>query len=361
MEIGALNSQSGYLLQVEALPEKDQDVNGLPEDAVPDTESPQPSPTSPETPEQDAADEQDVKGVIRNLQEGHFKGVSDVRLRINFHDELAAIERAQLQTVAEEKIGAVVESVGATVTSLLESGELTEEQYDAVEEFQEAFVQAVNQSKEEFIAVDGPSKDTLVGKLESDFEALVKPLSGALSTSATEEPEEAPAPEDDVVQEPGLVNPTSQEFTIVDGSLNDTLVDGLESLFEVPVEPLSVALSTSATEEPEESVAPEHAAVEETSPVNPADEEQDSVLEPAPTIEPEPNFQTFLENLRSAFITALNEVANGLNLTSVLPELSEPNGNGAAYHKFLSLYNELWGVETSDVASTASEPLDTIA
>ncbi len=299
MEIGALNSQSGYLLQVETLPEKDQAVNGLPEDAVPDTESPQPLPTSPETPEQDAAAEEDVKGVIRNLQEGHFKGVSDVRLRINFHDELAAIERAQLQAIAEEKIGAVVESVGATVTSLLESGELTEEQYDAVEEFQEVFVQAVNQSKEEFIAVDGPSKDTLVGKLESDFEALVEPLSVALSTTATEEPEEAPAPEDDVVQETGLVNP--------------------------------------------------------------AGEEQDSVLEPAPTLEPEPNFQTFLENLRSAFITALNEVANGLNLTSVLPELSEPNGNGAAYHKFLALYNELWGVETSDVASTASEPLDTIA
>ena len=36
------------------------------------------------------------KGVLRLLQEGHFKGVSDVRLRINFHDEISAMESEQL-------------------------------------------------------------------------------------------------------------------------------------------------------------------------------------------------------------------------------------------------------------------------
>lgn len=299
MEIGAFNSQSGCLLQFETLPEKDQDGEGLPEDLVPNTEAPQPSPTPPKPADQEAAVGEDGKGVIRNLQQGHFKGVADVRLRINFHDELAAIEQGQFQAIAEEKIGGVLESVEASVTTLLESGELTEEQYGAVEEFKKAFVQAVNQSKDEFMAADGPSNDTLVGKLESAFDELVEPLSVALSTTATEEPEEAPVPEDDVI--------------------------------------------------------------EETGPVSPAGEEQDSALKLAPTSEPKPNFHTFLEDLRSAFITALNEVASGLNETSALPELSEPNGNGAAYDKFLAIYNELWGVETSDVAPTSGESLDTIA
>lgn len=31
------------------------------------------------------------RGVIRNLMAGHFQGVADVRLRINFHDELQAL------------------------------------------------------------------------------------------------------------------------------------------------------------------------------------------------------------------------------------------------------------------------------
>lgn len=29
-----------------------------------------------------------VKGVVRLLHEGHFKGVADIRLRINFHEQL---------------------------------------------------------------------------------------------------------------------------------------------------------------------------------------------------------------------------------------------------------------------------------
>ena len=39
-----------------------------------------------------APGETKVRGVIRLLQQGHFKGVADVRLRINFFDELSAID-----------------------------------------------------------------------------------------------------------------------------------------------------------------------------------------------------------------------------------------------------------------------------
>jgi hypothetical protein len=35
------------------------------------------------------------RGVLRLLQEGHFKGVADLRLRINFFDQLAAIGQGE--------------------------------------------------------------------------------------------------------------------------------------------------------------------------------------------------------------------------------------------------------------------------
>ena len=48
-----------------------------------------------------------ANGVLRLLDAGHFKGVADVRLRINFHDELspqaAAADPAEGRGVAYEK------------------------------------------------------------------------------------------------------------------------------------------------------------------------------------------------------------------------------------------------------------------
>ncbi|MHC4620621.1 MAG: hypothetical protein ACYTEQ_22975 [Planctomycetota bacterium] len=49
------------------------------------TPEPQPANSQVVEPGGDEADGQ--RGVIRLLMDGHFKGVSDVRLRINFYDE----------------------------------------------------------------------------------------------------------------------------------------------------------------------------------------------------------------------------------------------------------------------------------
>lgn len=50
----------------------------------------EPEPTEEET--------QEARGVLRLLQEGHFKGVADIRLRINFSEELADAQLAGLST-----------------------------------------------------------------------------------------------------------------------------------------------------------------------------------------------------------------------------------------------------------------------
>ncbi|MBA7626382.1 hypothetical protein ES703_33830 [subsurface metagenome] len=72
----------------------------------------EPSVTTAQVGEQELESGEDVKGVIRLLLEGHFKGVSEVWLRINFNDELNAIEAAQMQAVSEQRMGGVLDSVG---------------------------------------------------------------------------------------------------------------------------------------------------------------------------------------------------------------------------------------------------------
>ena len=49
----------------------------------------------------------------------------------------------------------------------------------------------------------------------------------------------------------------------------------------------------------------------------------------------------FIEQLNSIFLTALDELTESLSQVEVFTELSEPNGNGSAYDKFLAIYNDL--------------------
>lgn len=204
------------------------------------------------------------KGVLRLLQEGHFKGVSDVRLRINFFDELAEIESAKLQTVTEEKVNNVLESIAGVVTPFIEGeNELTDEQISEVTKIHEAFTQAAGESQNEPVA-------DLTTAFNVFFEALRNLLTPQIQIQ--------------------------QENTTPDDENIDT------------------TQSSNTTEQP---------------------------------------WQTFLENLQSAYTEASDEFTKAVDDLQILPELSEPNGNGVAYEKFLAIYNELRGLNT-----TADEPVD---
>ena len=177
---------------------------------------------------------EEEKGVIRLLMEGHFKGVSDVRLRINFNDEIAEIEAAQMQTVSGQKMGGVLESVGGVVGSFLADNELTEEEVAGVSEAKENFLQAVN-------GADDPA-----GAVADAFATFLE------------------------------------------------LIQGL-----VP---------------------------------------------PPPPPESGPDWDGFIDNLQSSFSGAMDDLTTAVSAVSVLPPLSEPNGNGVAYDKFLAIYNEMRGI-----------------
>jgi hypothetical protein len=241
------------------------------EQIEPEAETPQDSPSPakieepPSTESQSEIKESDSeKGVLRLLQEGHFKGVSDVRLRINFFDELAAIEAAKLQTVNEEKVNDVLESIAGVVTPFIEGeNQLTDQQISEVTKLHEAFEGAVVENQNEPAAV-----------LAAAFKDFLESLQNLLIPQVQ-------------IQE---------ENNTPDEENNDTTE------------------SSSTTEQP---------------------------------------WQTFLENLQSAFTEASDEFTKAVNDLQILPELSEPNGNGVAYEKFLAIYNELHGLKT-----TADESVD---
>ncbi len=75
-----------------------------------------------------------VPGVIRNLLDGHYRGVSDVRLRINFRDRIAAVEAERSATAREDRLGMLAADADLLITEALSSGELTEEQSILIEE-----------------------------------------------------------------------------------------------------------------------------------------------------------------------------------------------------------------------------------
>ena len=61
------------------------------------------------------------RGVLRLLEAGHFKGVADVRLRINFHDELEARAAERGREALGGATDALIDSVAGGVSSLVEA------------------------------------------------------------------------------------------------------------------------------------------------------------------------------------------------------------------------------------------------
>jgi hypothetical protein len=240
--------------------------------------------TSVEEPQGDQDDGQ--RGVIRLLQEGHFKGVSDLRLRINFYDEIAGIEAAQVQAVTAENTAAAVGSIGSLIESLLADNGLSEDQATAVSDAQQAFEQAVSDAEDKTLALNNAFAEFLAA-LQSLFTPPV-------------EPEEEPQPPDAETQGGGEESP------------------------EGPIE--------------------------EPPPDPPAEPPQE------PAAETGPDWLAFIESLQAAFDAAMNDLNSAVSSTSALPPLSEPNGNGVAYEKFLAIYNEMRGIEAPGQDLDQTEP-----
>jgi len=227
----------------------------------------------------------EAQGVLRLLQEGHFKGVADVRLRINFHDELAAMQTEAVQATSGEKINGVTEDIGGVVDSFIGGNGLTEEQTTAIQAAQENFTAAGANSAADLTTV---------------FDAFIAALQNLFAQAGSETP-----PEEQPV-------PPEEQPAPLEGGGEEPPVEG---------EGGQVEMTVAATEE-----------------------------------ETGVDWQGFIENLRTTFAAGMQELTEAISGVSILPPLSEPEGKGGAYDKFLAIYNQMNGVEPTAEGLDETEP-----
>ena len=202
------------------------------------------------------------RGVIRNLINGHFKGVADVRLRINFNDEITALEQAELAKVADSGLS-IDEEASLLIASALET-----------------FNNEITQIKTN-ISESG----NLLSEIRTSFDNFVLSVN-----PVTEEPVETEPPATDEI--PLAVIEETEEIPVPE-------TDGLTG--EIPLE--------------------------ETSQFS---------------------MEQFLADLTATFEAELELLETTLANTRVLPEISEPSGNGKAFDKFLTIYDEIKGNINAD-------------
>lgn len=245
-----------------------------------------------------AEETENQPGVLRLLQEGHFKGVADVRLRINFYEELQAIENQGRLEAAVTGFAAFNLSLQTDIDALKVSGELTDEQSEALDSFLEQIQTAQNN-------YDGTTPfSELIAGMQGQFDSLL----GMLSPSVPQEPQESQQP-----QEP----PLAEQIAVTK---------------EIPQEPAQE---------------------------NPGEKTEEDILTDLASEEPS-IFEQLVNNLRNRFEQALQQLESDMTVPGQLPPLSEPSGNGIAYAKFLAIYESMQNAETVAL-SGVDETHDTLA
>ena len=231
------------------------------------------------------------KGVIRLLQESHFRGVADVRLRINFHEELQRLNTQSAQAAFEGGLPDLIERI-QEAKSLFGFTDGTPDDL------------ALDSALADFAArADGTLASVQDGSL--DLSAALKELRDAFSDLAKTLGEtfgDAPAPE---------VEDTEDGSTTVSAVLETIPSDGYEI---VPAATL-------------------------------------------PETDPSP-----LESLQITFDGEIGKLEAAMSESLALPPLSEPSGKGAAYGKFLEIYNSLtWGWKPEAGTQEQAAGIDVLA
>jgi len=315
---------SGIISGIVTIPQTQQvnpEVAEEPEVPVVEVQEP-PVIAETEPPEEES---EKIPGVIRNLLKGHFKGVSDLRLRIVHAEKLQALEEAKLEEALENETG-FMGDFDAKLSELLAFADAPDPA--AVPEIVEVPVAvAVGEGVEVPDAVTVPESVDAVDPLPLPVDPEVLTADQQLYAGLASE------------QIAGLLeleNPSKGQVLGMIGELETTVGNLLISLGAPAAEPVEAPIAGEAVEGVEGVVDP--------LPVDPPSELDILIA-------------SFVDVLIPDFLTSLSEFSSNLG-ESVLPELSEPRGNGKAYEKFLAMYNDM-----QDAGEPVEEPdaLDIIA
>ena len=317
-----------------------------------------PSPTEP------AHDGEKVPGVIRLLEAGHFQGVADVRLRINFFDELSARNAETTSTVAADEMNGLLETLDANLGELPLGEEVDEETQAAIGELRASFEEAARAAAEEFASNGAADTDALRAAVEGAFADFLGGLTQLLTEPPTEPAE--PGPES---EPPDEEETPPEELAELPPGDPANLVVGLTQLLGPP----PVQQWDPGPEPPDEEDTPPEELAEvppgDPAPAAPAGNDQppatepnvppaDSGTEPPADMEgppadgsdgvSEPDSTDPIEEAIAAMAAAMRDAIGAMTesiaTASILPDPSPPSGNGGAYDKFLAIYNDLRGI-----------------
>ncbi|MCH8966911.1 MAG: hypothetical protein IID43_04480 [Planctomycetes bacterium] len=285
-----------------------------------------------------------AKGVLRLLDEGHFRGVADVRLRINFFDELSAGATRQAQAAvgdaSSELRGEINRSVDELLTAIGTDDENAALIGEAIQTFEASLAEAVSA----FQSSDAPSTETLATEIQTAFDTLLATLTTTLLPS-----DQAPVtpPPTDADEAPNAVVASPADDGVGagtdDAASSPKSDDGAGSLRASTTDRVSLVASADSTIDQREVAAidtePDGLSDPAVTPSSDADAPTD-----APVVSDE---TTRLDALIAAFVEtfelALSSMLSTITETQNLADPSPPSGNGSAYEKFLAIYNDLRG------------------
>ncbi len=211
----------------------------------------------------EVSDEENVPGVIRNLEASHFKGVADVRLRINFFDHLSARAASAAIPFVQDAASSLVQEVGSGVESLIESLALEAEEGEAI--------------------------TVLFAEFSGEIDSAVATLQDQIQLDS------------------------------------QSVSESIQMAFDSLLEQVTVSLNPSL---------PDNEAVD-ASTETPGDDDPMGGIEDA------------LQTLQSLFDEAFARLVASVSDATTMSDPAEHTGNGSAYDKFLAIYNELRGLEST--------------
>jgi len=232
----------------------------------------------------------EIPGVLRNLQAGKFKGVADVRLRIVFQQQLAELAEQQAIARASEGSDTMVSNLAAEIRSFTNAAPAvdtdTAETGPVAADTEATGASAIDMAIGDFQESVGNATSALGDGLDlADYGAT---LQAAFDTLAGEL-ENALTPAQSEIE-------TSLEVAVQEGEAAD----------------LNLTVTAEISGE--------------------TDTDSTGVTE-------------FLASLREMFSQELGRLLESAETRDILPELSEPRGNGQAFDKFKAIYDELNAVD----------------
>lgn len=243
-----------------------------------------------------------TRGVIRRLEEGHFKGVADVRLRINFYDELASRANSEAAASLPDQVQSLTDSVAGEFASVLGTLGLDEQTSAAANQLLDDFKAAAQQAAGDSVVDGKPDGQALQAKLGEAFNTLLVGLRGM-----------------SVPTEPPLERPEQPLATD-------------ESAPPVP----SDAADQAPASEPASDVATE-------------------------TPPPDGGEVDPLASLSQVFDAAMAALNESLTTSLRLDDPAPPAGHGSAYDKFLAIYNAMRDGSTAPLRDQATANVEVSA